>query len=153
MPTLEITTVVGCPLMCNFCPQTGLKAAYDQARKGKYLSLDDFKCVLNKLPKHVRIDFSGMAEPWANPQCTNMLSYALEKGFKVAIYTTLYGMTDEDATTVVGMLRKHCIQVAAICVHLPDASENMRGWRYSQEWESVFIKFRTLAREKIIGRF
>ena len=28
MPTMEITTMVGCPLMCTFCPQDGLKNSY-----------------------------------------------------------------------------------------------------------------------------
>ena len=31
MPTIEITTMIGCPLMCNVCPQDKLIKSY----KGK----------------------------------------------------------------------------------------------------------------------
>jgi len=151
MPTLEITTMVGCPLMCSFCPQTGLKAAYDKNQK--YLSFDDFKCIINKVPKHLRIDFAGMSEPWANKNCTEMLRYALDMGFKVGIYSTLYGMTEDDSDIVIGLLQKYSAQVDVLCLHLPDSNGNMRGWKYSQEWENVFIKFRRLKNEKAISRF
>src|ERR1700722_16200887 len=127
MPTLEITTMVGCPLMCTFCPQTGLKAAYKKNknrkdRNQKYQSFNNFKRILDKVRKHLRIDFSGMAEPWANPECTEMLRCTLESAFKVAVYTTLSGMTEDDAEIVVGLLRKHKEQVEVICLHLPDSN-------------------------------
>ncbi|MDB5406646.1 MAG: radical protein [Rhodospirillales bacterium] len=157
MPTLEITTMIGCPLMCTFCPQTGLNSAYEKDKSGsdraqKYLSLGNFKLMLDKVPKHLRIDFSGMAEPWANPQCTEMLRYTLESGFTVAVYTTLYGITEDDADIVVGLLEKHSRQIDVLCLHLPDANGNMRGWKPSQEWENVFCKFRRLESEKRIAR-
>ena len=51
--------------------QDTLRGLY--GKNTKYFSLDDYKTVLGKVPKHVRIDFSGMAEPWANPDATAML--------------------------------------------------------------------------------
>ena len=53
-PTLEITTMIGCPLMCNFCPQDNLRDAYGKEAE-KYMSLDTFKTVVDKLPKNCRI--------------------------------------------------------------------------------------------------
>jgi len=111
MPRLQITTMIGCHLMCTFCPQDNLKESYgahnDRKDRGKkYLSIENFRRVIDKLPKHVRIDFSGMSEPWANPDCTQMLRYALEQNRHVAIYTTLYGMTEKDADGVVTLLRR-----------------------------------------------
>jgi len=50
-------------------------ATYGQNEK--YLSLENFKLILSKVPRYVRIDFSGMAEPWANPEATAMLAHAL----------------------------------------------------------------------------
>ncbi len=88
-PTLEVTTMIGCPLMCNFCPQDNLRDAYGRDDP-KYMSLETFKTAVDKLPWDTRIDFSGMAEAWVNPDCTRMLAYALERGHDVAIYTTLY---------------------------------------------------------------
>ena len=68
-PVMELTTMVGCPLMCSFCPQDNLRTEYGD--KTKYMQLDDLHTVLKKLPSNTRIDFSGMAEPWANPACTD----------------------------------------------------------------------------------
>ena len=83
MPTLEFTLMVGCPLKCTFCPQDALRDIYGE--NTKYLALDDFKTILGKVPNHVRIDFSGMAEPWANPDATAMLRHTLELGFSIAL--------------------------------------------------------------------
>ena len=37
-PTLEITTMIGCPLMCTFCPQDNLRDAYGKD-DAKYMVL------------------------------------------------------------------------------------------------------------------
>jgi hypothetical protein len=144
--------------MCTFCPQAGLKSRYEKkndprARGLKYMSLENFARALAKTPKHVRIDFSGMAEPWANRDCTKMLSLALESGYKVAVYSTLYGMSEDEADIVVELLRKYRDQIDIICIHLPDANGNMPGWKYSKNWENVFIKFQSLMSDNVIKRF
>jgi radical SAM protein with 4Fe4S-binding SPASM domain len=95
----------------------------------------DLLAVLVKLPKNTRIDFSGMSEPWANPACTTMLEMVLYMGFKVAIYTTLYGMTDPESVRTV--LEQHPDQVEVIMLHLPDANGNMKGWKNSDEWQKA----------------
>ena len=148
MPSLEITTMVGCPLMCTFCPQAGLKAAYQPERHNKYLSLVNFQTMLAKVPAHVRIEFSGMSEPWANRECTDMLRHALEDGRRIAIYTTLYGMSESDADQVIGLMKKHRAQIEILCLHLPDANANMKGWKYSAEWERIFLRFKTFVDER-----
>lgn len=152
MPTLEITTMIGCPLMCKFCPQSALKSSYHDKEK-MCLSFDDYVRVIDRIPRHLRVDFAGMAEPWANPQCTPMLRYALENGFSVGIYTTLYGMTEKDSENVIELLEKHNAQLDVLCLHLPDADGNMRGWRPSEEWENVFLKFRRFGKKLASGRF
>ena len=68
MSSLEITTLIGCPLACTFCPQDSLAQSYGTGNE-RMLTLDKFKQIITKLPPHVRIDFSGMAEPFVNPQC------------------------------------------------------------------------------------
>jgi len=144
MPTLEITTMVGCPLACTFCPQDKLVANYpgDAVRA---LSFNSFKAILAKVPKHVRIDFSGMSEPWANRFATDMLAYALAEDRNVAVYTTLQGMRDPDAVT--GLLVKYRDQVEAVVVHLPDARGNMRGFRDGNLYQASLDLFRKLAVE------
>jgi hypothetical protein len=130
-PVMELTTMIGCPLMCTFCPQDNLRTNYGKGIK--YMQPVDLVKVLVKLPKNTRIDFSGMSEPWANPECTQMLEMVLYMGFKVAIYTTLYGMTDPERVRKV--LESHPEQVEVIMLHLPDANGNMKGWKNSEEWQ------------------
>jgi len=143
VPSLEITTMVGCPLMCCFCPQDKLRTAYGD--KTKYLSLNDFAHMLAKVPRHVRIDFSGMSEPWANPECTAMLRHTYDQGYTVAIYTTLYGMDDHNA--VIGLVRDRAQQTEIVVIHLPDAKNNMRGYKPSREFDQALDNFVQFARE------
>ena len=137
MPTLEFTLMVGCPLKCTFCPQDALRGNYGKAEK--YMSLDTFSAILAKVPEHVRIDFSGMAEPWANPNATAMLALALARQRTIAIYTTLYGMTDGE--DVAALIDDHRDQVEVVCIHLPDANGNMRGWKYAPDYEANLRRF------------
>jgi radical SAM protein with 4Fe4S-binding SPASM domain len=132
-PVMELTTMIGCPVMCTFCPQDNLRTNYGDDTK--YMQPVDLLAVLVKLPKNTRIDFSGMSEPWANPACTTMLEMVLYMGFKVAIYTTLYGMTDPESVRTV--LEQHPDQVEVIMLHLPDANGNMKGWKNSDEWQKA----------------
>jgi hypothetical protein len=132
--------MVGCPLKCTYCPQDALKASYGKAPK--YLAVEDFARVLAKLPPYVRVDFSGMAEPWANPDCTRMLALALGAGFHVSVYTTLYGMTDPDE--VIALLTGHADQVEALVLHLPDRNGNMRGFKPSWDYGERLSRFLAL---------
>ncbi|MBS0640463.1 MAG: SPASM domain-containing protein [Proteobacteria bacterium] len=151
MPTLEFTLMVGCPLMCSFCPQDRLRQSYGKATK--YFSLETFRTILAKVPEHVRIDFSGMAEPWANREATAMLRHTLEAGYSMAIYTTLYGMSAADAEAIVDLLRAHAAQVEILCLHLPDHGGNMRGWRYDQVYADNVRAFMDVGRSGVLRRF
>jgi len=141
MPTLEITTMVGCPLTCTFCPQDSLKTAYSK-HSDKYMSWETFRTILAKVPKTVRIDFSGMAEPWANQYATDMLRLTLQSGYQVAIYTTLYGMSVENSVYIINeLIPQFKPQIEIICLHLPDANMNMRGYKGSPEYRQVLTNF------------
>ena len=133
-PVMELTTMIGCPLMCSFFPQDNLRTQYGTS--DKYMQPMDLMMVLAKLPKNTRIDFSGMSEPWANPACTTMLEMVLYMGFKVAIYTTLYGMAEPEQVKKV--LEEHPAQVEVIMLHLPDNNGNMKGWKATTEWMNAF---------------
>lgn len=108
---LEITTHIGCPIDCMDCPQELLRSGY----KGpKTLDLEDYKRVIDKVPSGTRIDFSGMCEPFANRNCTDMILYAAMKGFPLALYTTLQGATVNDYE------RLKLVQYEVVTIHLPD---------------------------------
>lgn len=134
--TMEITTMVGCPLMCTYCPQDSLKTAYGD--DVKYMTVDTFKTAISKLPIDCRLDFSGMAEPWVNPNCTEMLEFALTRGHKVAIFTTLYNWDEETVHRMGELLINHAAQIEIFKIHFPDAAGNMRGWKISDEWEYAY---------------
>ena len=142
-PTMEITTMIGCPLMCTFCPQDALKSAYGKTSKSeKYMQFSDYEIMLSKIPLHVQIDFAGMSEPWANPACTKMLQLTLERGYRTSIYTTLYGMSVSDAQFITQeLLPKYEKQIEIIVLHLPDANGNMRGYKGSEEYRTVLQTF------------
>jgi radical SAM protein with 4Fe4S-binding SPASM domain len=131
--TIEVTTMIGCPLMCTFCPQDTLRNGY--GKDEKYMSLDTFKSIVDQLPEQYRIDFSGMAEAWANPDASSMFKYALEKGRRVAVFTTLYNWSRDDVNTVIELLAEYSSQVETFCVHFPDRNGNMKGWKYNEDWE------------------
>jgi len=132
-PVMELTTMIGCPLMCTFCPQDNLRTQYGTSEK--YMTQRDLTTMLVKLPRNTRVDFSGMSEPWANPECTAMLEEVLYMGFNVAIYTTLYGMTDPERVRKV--VEDHYKQIEVVMIHLPDANGNMKGWKNSEEWQKA----------------
>jgi len=138
---MEITTMIGCPLMCSFCPQTSLKSAYGKEAV-KYMSMETFEKCLSKIPISCQLDFAGMSEPWANPACTKMLQLTLECGYRTSIYTTLYGMSVSDAQFITQeLLPKYEKQIEIIVLHLPDANGNMRGYKGSEEYRTVLQTF------------
>lgn len=112
MGRLEITTHIGCPIDCLDCPQGLLRSKYLGKRN---LDFDDYKKAIDKVPAGTRIDFSGMCEPFANKRCADMILYAADKGFPLALYTTLQGATLNDYER----LKDVCYEV--VTIHLPDA--------------------------------
>lgn len=78
------------------------------------MRLEDFKTAIDKLPPGTRIDFSGMCEPFANKQCTDMILYAARQGFPLALYTTLQGATMWDWE------RLRDVYFDVVTIHLPD---------------------------------
>jgi len=131
--------MIGCPLLCSICPQEKLKSVYSG---DKYLTLANFKIVIDKLPSEVKIIFSGYSEAWANPHATDMLEYALEHNYNVDIFTTLYGMLDVDR--VVDLIQQHISQIGQIWVHLPDNNNNMVGYKESKEYNYCLEQFMAL---------
>ncbi len=150
MPTLEVTTMIGCPVLCTFCPQENLRE--QMKGKEKYLTLDNFKTILSKIPKHVRIDFSGTSEPWANPECTSILLHTLKSGYDVVIYTTLYGLSTEEASNVIKIIKEYRLQIKDFVIHLQDQNSNMRGMKLDDEWIMVLNQFLEFYEEKVLGK-
>ena len=94
---IEITTQLGCPNDCVYCPQSTLEKAYGETGNNiRKLILEEFKKILKNIPKNIQIDFGGMTEPFSNPQAADMIEYAHEQGYQIMLYTTLRGFSIED---------------------------------------------------------
>lgn len=133
MGRLEITTHIGCPIDCMDCPQEMLRKKY----KGrKTMSLEDYKRAIDKVPQGTRIDFSGMCEPFANKNCADMILYAAEKGFPIALYTTLQGATMKDYE------RLKDVRYEVVTIHLPDA-DGRSHFNITDEYLEVLSKWET----------
>lgn len=114
---LELSLTIGCRLDCLYCPQKLLLSQYyskDKNRKHE-LSFEDFKTVLDKVQPGATISFSGMSEPFHNKNCADMICYAYEKGYRVALLTTLVGMTEEDFNKIKD------VRFDSFVLHIPDA--------------------------------
>ena len=114
MGRLEITTHIGCPINCVDCPQALLRTKYCG---WTMMDFNDYKKAIDKVPQHVRIDFSGMCEPFCNPFCADMTLYAAEKGHPLALYTTLQGATEEDYQKLKD------VRYEVTTIHLPDCEK------------------------------
>jgi hypothetical protein len=72
-----------------------------------------FQECVKKTPAKVDIHFSGLCEPWLNPECTKMVQYCHETGHKISIYTTAVGMSPSDVEAL------KSIPFTEFVVHLP----------------------------------
>jgi len=114
MSAIEITTVIGCRNRCDYCPQDKLVRAYKDLGGATRMTLDAYKEMLAKIPAGTGIDFSGMAEPWLNPDCTEMVLHTHERGYEIAVFTTAVGMSVADVEKIKAIPFNH------FKVHLPD---------------------------------
>ena len=120
--SIEVTTKVGCSNVCEYCPQSTLITRYRE-RIGKdkdtMMSLDTFKKCISTMPTDIGLNFTGYVEPFLNPECTEMLIHAFDKGHELLLNTTLMGMSIEDWDRLIkhGVVFQHGVHV-----HLPSAS-------------------------------
>jgi radical SAM protein with 4Fe4S-binding SPASM domain len=93
MRTLEITSYIGCPVKCEYCPQDILLKNYEGKER---MELSDMEKILSNTPKDVRIDFSGFSEIFGHIKGSWFILLAYGLGYEVVLYTTLVGIKDID---------------------------------------------------------
>ena len=141
-PTLEFTTSIppkGCVIDCAFCPQRTLLNVY---KSDKTMSFENFKLVVDKLPKEVRVTFSGFTEPWLNKRCTDMLIYASQQGHPISAFTTGVGMTVEDVERIKDIKFTQGPN-GGFCLHIPD-QERIAKHPITPRLIEVFERFKQL---------
>lgn len=117
-----ITTKIGCPISCKYCPQDVLIKQYRKRENPVMdLSMETFKKMLEKIPKDVIISFTGFVEPFANPGCLDMILYALDSGYIIRVFSTLYNVSIDDYKRF-----KDYKNLKTLDVHLPDSNGNTK---------------------------
>jgi len=115
---LEITTKIGCSINClKYCPQETIIKNY---KGNPLMTLDQFKNFMKTVPTDLSIFFSGLCEPFLNPQTANMIMWAHEQGHPISIFSTLTGLTPENAERIAS------IPIDKFVIHLPDAYGNAK---------------------------
>jgi radical SAM protein with 4Fe4S-binding SPASM domain len=151
MASIEITTNVGCTLACKFCPQDKISKLYKNS-SDRMMSLENYQLILSKIPKNVRIDFSGYSEPFLNPLAIDFIEYTANNGYQQSIYSTLTGISLENANKLFDLLESR--KINKFIIHLPDNHNNMPGFKLHKEYydclkillESEFVSCMTMSR-------
>lgn len=87
---IELTVRVGCPVMCQYCPQDKLINA--SKSDIKVMMPDDLAHYLSTVPSQVPVSFSGYAEPFSNPYIMDLIEMVHHKGHPSSLLTTCFGM-------------------------------------------------------------
>jgi hypothetical protein len=117
---MEITTRVGCPIVCRACPQELFVGKYSVRSGEKMMSFETYKSCIDKVSPDVEIVFTGFGEPFTNPLCSDFVAYAFQKGHKVSLGTTLVGVTESTLEALSDFV------FTDITLHLPDKERNTK---------------------------
>lgn len=139
---IEISTKIGCSNDCAYCPQEKFVSTYcKDTSRNRIMRFEDFKQALRHLPPVFKLVFSGMNEPFENPEAFKMLAYALEKGFLVDIFTSLKGLTLAQIEQLPSLNIKN---IQFFRVHLPDSN----GWMHLYPDNEYLNKLKAFSRIK-----
>jgi len=134
-PVLEITTKIGCPINCKYCPQSLFLKAYEKFPNPiKEMSFDTFKRCIDKVPLNTVIFFSGFSEPFLCKAVVKMIQYAARCGYDISLATTLVGMSESDFETIKD------ISFLEVVLHAPDR-EKFANIPMTDEYLELFSKF------------
>ncbi|MCI8645994.1 MAG: radical SAM protein [Firmicutes bacterium] len=119
---IEVTLSMGCRVDCHYCPQSLLLHNYfsDNKNRLSMMRFHDFTKLLENVKHGGTICFSGMCEPFLNPECDDMILYAYEKGFRITLLTTLIGFNKESLEKL-----RH-VKFDEITLHIPDKEGNSK---------------------------
>lgn len=122
LPCIEICTDIGCPLNCVYCPQKLFVDRYIKlfGTENHTMTLETFKTILKKVKKGGGVSFSGMVEPFKNPDCAEMIRFAADNGYRISLFTTLMGATVDDIKKI------ESINFSAVTLHIPDEERNSK---------------------------
>ena len=113
------------------------------------MTFDNFRKYVDKIPTDVKLHFSGMAEPFLNPECSTMIEYAYNKRHLIGIYTSLIGMSKKDIKRLKGKY------IDPFVIHTPDNNFFRLRNDGIDEWIrtlKLLLKFRLNFEVLIVGK-
>ncbi len=143
---LEITSTIGCAMMCDYCPQTLIGSVAKTQNLNRKMSFEDFKIYMSNVPKSTQIHWTGYSEPLAHDQFEDFVLYLDKKGYRQLISTTMFGRRHTE-----NFMSKFS-KFISITFHLPDNQNLMKlkvSERYIETLEKA-IKFQSTHLKKNI---
>ena len=123
---LEISTKIGCGLMCSYCPQKSHIRAFKTQNLGNenpiILERDNFIEYLRNVPHDCEIKWTAFSEPLGSRHFPELSKVAEDKGYVESISTTLIG--DQQA---INYFITNMEKFVSITIHLPDYNGLMKG--------------------------
>lgn len=127
---MEITMQVGCPMNCEYCPQEVLLRRYPKGEPRAF-TLESFKKCLESVPITRHLTFMGASEPFMNPQCAEIITWAHERGHELSISTTLKGATKEGIDALANL------RMTDVIIHVP-ADDGRMNLEPTDAWCALF---------------
>ena len=126
-----MTLRIGCPNICDYCPQGVLRQVYQGQREFTLPSFQD--CLENgKVPLSKNLTFMGFGEPFLCRDCVSIIRWSmLTRGHGGSISTTLRGATREGIDALAGLPFTDTI------IHVPDDNGRMK-LEVTDEWLDLF---------------
>lgn len=132
LPTISVSIMPSCPLHCKCCPWETYQAACASQGMMDALCLEDFKAILWHIPKYVLIEFCGASESLMSSETPDMILWAWQEGYRVQLFTTLVGLTEDGAKKLRG------IKFEKLLIHPPD----MENFTFNEDrWLGYLQRF------------
>ena len=117
---LEITSTIGCAMMCDYCPQTLINSERRKKNLNRKLDFNDFKKFMEKVSNKTQIHWSGYSEPLAHENFPDFANYLKENNYKQIISTTMFGRRNAER------FMSEFNGFKSVTFHLPDDKNLMK---------------------------
>lgn len=128
---IDFTLQAGCPVRCDFCPQTLFLKEYKSPEKK--ITMDNFKLALSNLKNSSvkTIQFAGFSEPLYHKNFYDFVVLSVEAGFEVLVISTLKGLDTERLKNI-----KNLPVIWEVSIQ-PINMQNRKGLNDEEAWNNI----------------
>ena len=131
--SLEITSSIGCTMMCDYCPQKLITSVSTTDKNSSKLDFDKFKLYVDNIPSNTKISWTGYTEPLLHEDFDKFVLYLKSKNFVQKISTTMHGKSNsQEFMSKFGDFEE-------INFHLPD-NENLMKLKVTDKYLNYLRK-------------